>query len=231
MTLPDLIAELRDHLRDTDPPLLWSDAVLGRVVTDAADEYSYLCPRAVRMTYDISDGQQEVALFPLLALGLGPTLPPSAPAVADLIRVLGVELPPGTPLPADNPHSTPPAASTGSRSAQGYRATPTRLRLRRPASGPEVGPAHLVIEATQTWDTPSASVAWNGPPTDCGLVLLIAKRHAYGLLAEWQAREQGIDGEFAPSGTLTIQLTLPPILAALDHQIDLALNARLASRQ
>jgi len=230
MTLPDLIAELRDHLRDSAPPLLWSDAVLGRVVTDAADEYSYLLPRAVRMTYDLAAGQQEVALFPLAAAGLGPALPP-APAVADLIRVLGVELPPGTPLPADSPRSTPPAASTASRSAQGYRATPTRLRLRRPAAGPEVGPARLVIEATQTWDTPSATVAWNGPPTDGGLVLLIAKRHAYGLLAEWQAREQGIDGEFAPSGTLNIQLNLPPILAALDHQIDLALTARLTSRQ
>ncbi len=231
MLLPDWTAALRALLLDTSAPYLWPDAPLARCITDACTAYSYLFPRLVRTVYDVAAGQQEIALSPAagLAPGSPPTPPPPGPAAADLIRVLGVELPPGLPLPEDAWPSTPAAPSLASRSPQGYRWTPQLLRLRVPAAGAEVGAGTLAVVARQTWDTPTAAAAWNGPPSADGLVLLLAQRRAYGLLAGWQARAQGTAPATIPSGSSNSHIDLPPLLAALEIEIKREIEARQAA--
>src|SRR5690348_8392783 len=144
-TMADLVGALRTALGDTTVPYLWPDAALQQAVTEAVNEHSFRFPRLGYGRYAVAAGQQEVALA---ALGVSGTPDPAAPC--DLIAVRGVELPAGTPIPADAWDSTAPAGGAASRANQGYRARYAVLRLRAPASGAEIGPDTLVVAATQT---------------------------------------------------------------------------------
>lgn len=221
-TMPDLVSALRTALGDTaGPPFLWDDATLAQCVTEAVNEHSWLYPRLTAGLYAVGVGQQEVALA---AVGPGGGPDPAAPAA--LLAVVGVELPVGTPIPADAWGSTAAAGAAASRARQGYRSRYGVLRLRVPASGAETGPAALLVAATQTWDAPDATTPWNGPLPDLALLVLLARRAAYQLLAEWQARAQGLTTPTIAGSSTNVHIDVPPILAALEVQITRALALR-----
>jgi hypothetical protein len=225
-TMTDLVAALRTALGDTTIPYLWDDPTLEQCVADAVNEHSFEYPRLTYGRYALTAGQQEVALAPVGGAGL-----PDPAAPSDLVAVVGVELPPGTPIPADAWGSAAPAGAAASRAAQGYRARPGVVRLRVPASGAEVGPATLVVAATQTWDLPdTGGTAWNGPAADLSLLLLLARRAAYQTLAEWQARAQGLTTPTIAGTSSNVHIDVPPILAALEVQIRRALDLRAPHR-
>src|SRR5439155_11396771 len=94
------------------------------------------------------------------------------------------------------------------------------------ASGAEVGAAALVVVLAQTWTLPDATNGWNGPASDVSLLLLLAKRNAYQSLAEWQVREQGLSTPTVGSGNTNVHIDVPPILAALEVQIQRAIALR-----
>src|SRR5947199_1868860 len=117
-SLTDLTGRLRAALLDTVAPYLFTDASLQQAIADAVNEHSFFYPRSVRTLYDVATGQQEWALYPLTVGGvIGPT------SDVDLIAVVGVEFPAGTPIPLDGWGSTPAAPTTSSRTANGYRWT------------------------------------------------------------------------------------------------------------
>ena len=225
--LGDFTTALRAQLLDATAPYLWSDTVLEACTVDAVRQHSFLFPRSSLQAYDVTAGQQTITLSPSNAAET-----PDVTANGEVFAVLGVELPAGTPIPLDRWDSTAASRSSASRTANGYRWQGKFLRLRNPAAGAEVGPGTLSVEIWQTWDEPDAATTpWNGPRADYSLVLLLAKRAAYQLLAEWQAREQGIDPQTVtvPTGDQLVgHIDVAAILAALEVQItrELTLRAR-----
>src|SRR5438067_2372286 len=99
-TLADFVMQLRALLLDAVPAYLWPDDPLKAAVISGITEHSFLFPRYTRMTYDVGVNQQE---FDLAALGAetGPSNPGWDDSVG-IIDVVGVELPPGRPLPTDD---------------------------------------------------------------------------------------------------------------------------------
>lgn len=225
VTRTDFITDLRRQLLDTVAPFVWADQTLALCVVEACNEHSLIYPRMVRGVADVINGQQEFDLWPVVASGLMDA--PTPVDNAEVIALVGVELPAGTPICEDRWNSTTPARSTSSRGTQGYRWRQGLIRLRNPASGLEVGGGKLVIELIQTWNSPiNEGDSWNGPESDRGLILMLARRNAYQMLAEWQIREQGVGAETIPSGNTWLHIDIAPILAALEVQITRALDVR-----
>ncbi|MGI8587709.1 MAG: hypothetical protein ACR2M0_08495 [Chloroflexia bacterium] len=221
----ELRTQLRSSLLDITPPLLWTDDVLNQCIAEAVTTHSLLFPFAATVDLPVALGQQSFSIYPVQNPGL---LPPPV-GEADLLAVQGVELPVGQPIPQDPWQSTDPAGSASSRYRQGWRVRSNTLTLRNPASGNEIGPATLRVELLQTWNLPDdgSGSSWNGPVHDVPLLVLLSKRSAYQYLAEWQARDQGITPALAPSGSgANLHIDVPPILVALEVQIDRALKLR-----
>ncbi len=224
-----LRAMLRAALLDTTAPLLWSDMALDGAIDEAVTAHSYQFPCPVAARYSLGPGQQVVNIVPT-----DPALPEDVPVPVgtincDVIGVQRAELPVGTPLPPDPGQSTDPAASGSARYRQGYRWRGHTLVLHNPASGDEVGSYTLRVEYLQTYNIPldtPITIAWNGPDSDVPLLLLLAKRAAYQLLAEWQIRTQGATPPTLPSGSSLAHIAVPPILAALEVEIARALAYR-----
>ncbi|HMA37331.1 MAG TPA: hypothetical protein VKY74_22960 [Chloroflexia bacterium] len=231
VTLAELRAALRASLIDLESPPLWPDAVLDGCLDEAIAAHSYLFPWPTTVVFDVAPGAQLFVVYPLITAGPGPPGYGPAPllpsAAADLISIQAVELPLGTPVPPDPWQSTDPANSGSGRYRQGYRWRANLLQLRNPASGPEVGPGRLRLAILQTYWRPAAPAdVWNGPAGDQSLLILLAKRAAYQLLAEWQARTQGLTPATVPGPGLNLHLAIPPILAALEVQIARAITLR-----
>lgn len=235
--LADWEARLREALLIVPGlPVTWGDDTLGSCALAGITDHSFLFPWLTRATYVVDDGQQDWLIYPVS----GPTTDPApvsnpeATSAADLIAVVGVELPRGTPIPQGAFTTTPPAGSAASRAlradaqAQGYVWHAGQLHLRQPATGDEVGDDQLLVTQAQTWLLPDLdnTIAWNGPVADVPLVLLLAKRAAYETLAEWQVRIQGFDPATIIAPDTNIHIDVPPILAALEVQIARALELR-----
>jgi hypothetical protein len=192
-TLSALRADLRALLLDLEPPWVWPDAALNQALWEAVAAHSYLWPQEARLSYGLAAGATSVAIYAADWVAGGPATAsgPTAPGPAELISVQRVELPAGTPIPADPGQVTDPAASGSPAYRQAWRWRGNFLYLRNPARDAEVGPATLIVELLQTYSRPDAAdtVGWNGPPADLSCVYLLAQRAAYQQLAAWQARD------------------------------------------
>jgi hypothetical protein len=222
-SLPDLRAALRALLLDTATPTVWPDAALDACLWEAVAAHSYRFPCEATLLFDVGESATT------FLLGAGDGLDSVTPMTsgADLIAVQRVDLPVGTPIPEDPRPITDPSGTASPAPGQAYRWRGGSLTLRRPATGAEVGPGRLRVETLQTYQRPSAdgAVLWNGPLSDRSLVLLLAQRGAYGLLAAWQARDPALLGAAPPTGHAA---DLPGALAALDAEIARAVAARRA---
>ncbi len=221
VTLPVLRSQLRDLLLDAVGPQVWSDSALTHCLYEAIAEHSFQFPAQVTAKFSLSAGQTEVPLYALpsqlpQALPLDPT--GAATQAAQILGVLRVELPVGTVLPDDGGQATDPAASGSAIYRQAYRWRAGWIYLRNAAGGPEVGADTMRVELLQTWSVPSedGTITWDGPAHDLPLLLLLAKRTAYQLLAEWRARDD--------NASLGIDPTL--VLPAVDVAIGQALAVR-----
>lgn len=217
--LADWRARLRIALGDGTSPYLWDDDTLDQCTLTAITDHALLLPHLVRRAYSVVLGAQEFAL--------------TVTTAGDLLGVVGVELA-GVPLPLRDLQSTGPARSAASRAVradglpQGYSVRDVTLRLRQPASAAETGTNVLVVWQVETYALPDSGTVWTGPVSDVPLVLLLARRAAYQILAEWQARTQGLTTPTIASGSTNVHLDIPPILAALEVEIQRALDLRKA---
>jgi hypothetical protein len=221
-SVADLVGRLRVALADLVDPYTWDDASLGDCIQQAVTEHSYQFPAQAAHRFSVGAGAQ---VFDITAKD--PTVAEEGSlgdAVnAEVITITRVELPVGTPLPADPGQSTDPAGSSSTRYKQGYRARGGRITLTNPASGPEVGTFTMRVEWLQTYNLPYdaglSSVPWNGPVLDVPLLLLYAKRAAYQRLGEWQARD-GIVLQQARA------VNVESLVALLDKELDRAIAVR-----
>jgi hypothetical protein len=221
-SVADLVARLRGALADRVDPYTWDDASLSDCVQQATTEHSYQFPAQAAHRFSVAAGTQ---VFDITAKD--PTFPEEgslgAAVNAEVITITRVELPVGTPLPADPGQSTDPAGSSSTRYKQGYRARGGRITLTNPASGAEVGTYVMRVEWLQTYNLPYdaglSSVPWNGPVLDLPLLLLYAKRAAYQRLGEWQARD-GIILQQARA------VNVAALIALLDQELDRAIQVR-----
>jgi hypothetical protein len=226
ITLPAFRAALRAALRDETVPYTWPDSALHSCLWEATEAYAYAFPAQATLVYDLAAGQTGVALY--AADGpdgpLGPTPGPPTPGAgnADLIAVQRVELPAGTPIPEDPRQAADPADSSPGATSQAWWARDGFLALRYPASGAEVGAGTLRVEVLQTYNRidEAGLFPWNGPTNDQALILALARRTAYALLAEWRARDPSLGPTPAPD--------LAPILAAADTALAQAFTLRRA---
>jgi len=228
-SLTDLRGQLRGLLLDSTAPQVWSDAVLTHCLAEAIAEHSFQFPAQAVAALSLSAGQTAVPLYALPA-----ELPQADPAdptgsatqAAQILGVLRVELPAGIVLPDDPGQATDPAASGSAQYRQAYRWRAGWIYLRNGASGAEVGAGTLRVELLQTWSVPNeaGTITWDGPQYDLPLILLLAKRTAYQILAEWRARDDKLAQGIDPS------LVLPSVDTAIGQAYALRLKRAIRSR-
>lgn len=226
LTRSDLRLGLRQALRDTAAPPLWTDEVIDQCIDEAVAGHSLLFPQPRTVYAALAAGARAVVLYPVTDPGIT-ALSATPTAAADLIAVQAVELPVGTPIPEAPAQSTDPAGSGSTHYRQGWRWRGHTIELRNPAAGAEVGTGTMRIDFLQTYNRPDdAGITWDGPNLDVPLLLLLAKRAAYQALAEWQVRAQGLAPATVDDSLANIHLDVSPILADLERQIATAIRLR-----
>src|SRR5438067_8947665 len=175
----ELRARLRQELGDTGTVTVWGDTLLDSLLVEAGDWYSRLWPRQTEAYEDVASGQRA---FDVSQGALG---------------IAGVECPPGRELPSEASGTIGEAQSTGIR--QSWSVWGGVVRLGRPASGDEVGTAHLVMRVLMPWDRLDPVEAWNGPQDDERLLVLWAATEAWA----WLDGEDQKRGRPARSGAMS----------------------------
>jgi hypothetical protein len=221
-TLSQLRTALRDVLADTGAAI-WPNAALDHAIGEAVAEHSYLFPKRCYLLTSVTAGAQEFALTP----GMDPLA--GTDVDSEIIAVQGVELPVGTRIPEDPRQSTPPPSGGSCAYRQGYFVRDRLLCLTNPASGTEIGTNTLKVYALRTYNLPNAAgtIPWDGDNKDQPLLLLLAARRAYTLLAGWKAAAQ-VDQTTVtdPDSHAAINISIPAALAALDREITAAIRLR-----
>jgi hypothetical protein len=158
----ELRTRLRQELGDTGSVTIWSDTLLDNLLVEAGDWYSRLWPRQSEAYSDVAAGQRAFDV-PQGVLGIA-----------------GVECPSGRELPQEA------SGTTGVPPTKGLRQSWSRwgglIRLGKPASGSEVGSAHLVMRVLLPWDRLDPVEPWNGPQDDERLLVLWAATEAWSWL-------------------------------------------------
>ena len=174
-----LRARLRQELGDTGAVTVWSDSLLDSLLVESTAWYSRLWPMQTNAYRDVAVGQR---VFDVPAGAIG---------------VVGVECPPGRPLPQEasgtiGAPAAPQAAGTGKR--QSWSLWGGSLYLGNPASGDEVGASTLVMRVLLPGDRLDPVEDWDGPEDDERLLVLWAATEAWAWL-DGQDQKRGRPGK------------------------------------
>ena len=172
-----MLGRMREMLKDTVGPFLWTDAVLRLCLDDAIVDYSQEFPRPYRVVATTTAGQTQ---FDVETAVTGPGYTDDARQVLTVTRV---ECPPRRVLRQTGFTPTLPGAE-GWSVQQTYAILGAMIYFRQPLGGAEVGANALVVTGTAVWqrflvDSADPATSWNLPGPDHALILLMAVRHAW----------------------------------------------------